>query len=338
MARDLEDLGAVVSASSSRENITYSVEVLRNNADEALALVAESILKPQLVSWQLDELKAELAEELAAIQTQPQAVLTEALLSAAYGDVSPIGRSQYPSSAALSSIGVSTVEEFMATNFTAPNMALACVGADAASFSQAAQSSFASVAAGPAAAPAADTYLGGETRLAADSAFTYVALALNTAGSSSKDAAAVRVLQALLAAKLEGSGASAFSTSFTGSALLGAYGAVPSADVSGLVGSITQALASSAAAPDGAAFAAAVARARAAAYASLDTRTGLAQETALALLSGLAAPDAAATTAAFAAVTAADVQRVAAQTLSTPVTIASLGDLTSVPRVGDIKF
>lgn len=336
--RDLEDIGAVVSAKGDREAIVYTVEVMRKNVNAALVLLAETIIRPNLTSWQIDEFKESLALDLEDVHTSPQAVLTEAILAAAYGDSSPLGRSMYPSSAGLHRLGAEDAADFRSSYFGASRSALVAIGVDPAEFADWANDHFADFTSGSAVPSATDLFVGGESRVSAESNVTYLALALQAPGTSSKDFAASQVLKSLLGWNL--SGAAAFTAPFANTGLIGAYAAVSGGaeDVSAALSNITAALKAAAAAPaSDDVFARAAIKARASAVSPLDTRSALAGSIAKSLLVSHAAPDAAAVNAAFATVTSADVQRVAAAALASPVALASVGDISIVPSVRNVQ-
>jgi processing peptidase subunit alpha len=336
LVRDLEDLGASWSAESGRENITYSLDCLRSNVNGALSILAESVTSPHLSSWQLAEQKSPLAAQVGNYSTQPQAVLTEALHAAAFGDSSAMGSSQYPSSDALAALTIDDVAAFRADTFTTPRMVLAASGVDHKSLVAAAESLFGGLPTGAGVAAPADSYVGGETRIAATSGNTYVALGLSAPGAASKDFAALYVLQALLDARLAGA-ASSFASVYQNSSLFGAYAAVASEDVAGAVSSMTGALKGAASgAAQGDELARAIARVKATVLGQLESRSFAAEYSATTLQSSQAVPTAAALAAGFDAVTAADVQRVAAASVAAGPALASVGDISAVPSVAQV--
>lgn len=329
MVRDLEDLGATVGCASDREKTVYSVEVLRSNAAAALALLGEAVVAPAASDWQVAEQKASLSCQLTALQAQPQVVLTEALMEAAFGDNSPLGQSMYPSTGGLASLGAEAVAAFRQETHCGARAALSLVGADSSVLS-AAQAAFGGLPSGAAAAPAADTFVGGEARVSADCASTFVALGF----AASSDLASLAVLQQLLARRLGDSSAFLLPLTAGGTGVLGVYAAAAASTSAGAVPAAVEAavaaLKAAAAAPAaGDEFAAAAARA--ATLAADDRRSALAASRAAQLLSAHTA-----TALDLASATPETVQRAAAAAVGGPLAMASVGDTSVVPRAAAV--
>lgn len=328
MVRDLEDLGATVGCASDREKTVYSVEVLRSNAAAALALLGEAVVAPAASDWQVAEQKASLSCQLTALQAQPQVVLTEALMQAAFGDNSPLGQSMYPSTGGLASLGAEAVAAFRQETHCGARAALSLVGADSSVLS-AAQAAFGGLPSGAAAAPAADTFVGGEARVSADCASTFVALGF----AASSDLASLAVLQQLLARRLGDSSAFLLPLTAGGTGVLGVYAAAASTSAGAVPAAVEAAVAAlkAAAAAPAAGDEFAAAAARAATLAADDRRSALAASRAAQLLSAHAAA-----ALDLASATPETVQRAAAAAVGGPLAMASVGDTSVVPRAAAV--
>lgn len=213
----------------------------------------------------------------------------------------------------VSKITGDSLKSFREKLYVGSNITLVGVNVGLDELKASAEPLFAGAASGSAAAAAASPYLGGELRMKADSPYTYLALAHEVA-----DPAAAAALKAILDAKLRGSPLSAapFAAAYAGTGLVGLCGVcVPGAAPQALDG-LRSALAGL-----GALAAEDVALGEAAA--ALQARMAL--ECARAAPAALVAPAAAGGPV--------DVRAAAAKLLGSPAALASLGDVSSVPRL-----
>jgi len=122
MLRSFDEMGGYLHCNAQREQILYCVDVLRERADDATELLAETMLLPDYKSGGLD------AKELLAMsresQTQDQRV-KEMILTAAYGRDSALGAPLYSEHAS-----VDDAARFRADWFTPKNIVLAGTGID----------------------------------------------------------------------------------------------------------------------------------------------------------------------------------------------------------------
>lgn len=54
MVRDAEALGAVASATASRENIVFQMDTLKDCVPSALEMIAETVLSPKFLPWEVN--------------------------------------------------------------------------------------------------------------------------------------------------------------------------------------------------------------------------------------------------------------------------------------------
>lgn len=210
LQRDIEDLGANVIASANREFITYQVEVMRQNLEPAMEILADTILRPKLAAWDLETQHKTIGWELEDYESNQGegsgVVLRELMHAAAYTDSSPLGRPLLMPKRNLGKIGAAEVGSFTSSLYTAPRMVLAGAGVEHGEFASLAETYFGGIPAeGAAAAPevGASPYVGGEMRVRADAEFTSVALAFN-GGSWHSDS----LIPTCVLSKLLGGGAS----------------------------------------------------------------------------------------------------------------------------------
>ena len=65
-------------ASASREQMVYTVDVVKTNVAEALELLADAVLNPKFQPWDVKAQKAKLEGDLKNIRDKPQTAVLEA--------------------------------------------------------------------------------------------------------------------------------------------------------------------------------------------------------------------------------------------------------------------
>ena len=74
----LENLGANMVASASREQMAYSVDVIRTNLAEAVEVLIDTVLNPCFHHWEVEEQVKRLEADLKQAADNPQIGLMEA--------------------------------------------------------------------------------------------------------------------------------------------------------------------------------------------------------------------------------------------------------------------
>jgi predicted Zn-dependent peptidase len=319
LARDLEAVNLTATAAGGRDSIFYGVSGLPGAVSCAgLQAVAESVLTPKLVGWNVSEVAAESAAvELKEAEGDAQVLLAEKIHEAAYGEGTPMGSSYYTKGDGAGLAG------YMQGLYVPSNMTLVGAGLSHASLVKAAGALFPGGDAGSAPAVSSPV-VGGTASLKASSPVTHVALAFPGAAAGSKDYFTALVYrQALCGAA--GPAASAFSVSYTDSGLVGLYGcAEPSA-----AGALTEDMVKALKAPLSEADILASKMA-------VKTQLLVAAEDSTALAPALAAVGAAADGSGVDAVTAAQVQAFAKDVVKGAVSIATVGSAAAVPSYSSV--
>jgi hypothetical protein len=89
----LDTLGGVSFASSSREQFLYCIDVLRPNVDQAMFMLQDAILNPNINEQVVEEMKRVI--EFQWMDIIPEILLTEGLQNAAYGKSQQLGQSHF---------------------------------------------------------------------------------------------------------------------------------------------------------------------------------------------------------------------------------------------------
>jgi processing peptidase subunit alpha len=199
IVRDVEDMGGNVGAASAREYMVFTADVLRSNLDKATELIAETALKPKFTAWDIDDQRKIIRYELHEMEKNAQAMVTEMIFQAAYTDSSPLGRPLYMPRRNIDKIGSDDLIAFTNEHFHVNRMILAGAGVEHGELVELAKKYFGSAKPGAAAKPvAASKYVGGEQRLRADSPQTQVAICFDVGGWKTEHLLPVCVLHMLL--------------------------------------------------------------------------------------------------------------------------------------------
>mmetsp|Transcript_3537 Transcript_3537/g.4810 ORF Transcript_3537/g.4810 Transcript_3537/m.4810 type:complete len:483 (+) Transcript_3537:29-1477(+) len=199
MNRAVAGLGTGVSASASKELITYGAEVLRNDVPAMLQIFGEAICNPVINQWDVDAAKKMLSEQAEERQYLVDEIsMSDMAHSAAYVNT-PLAFPSAPTPNAIEMISAEGVSAFMNTCYTAPNTVIAAVGVEHDEVVEAADKYFGSLG-GEKVAPMAAKYQGGEIQMPGYGAdgMAHVALSFESVNWTDDSLAAVSVLQMIM--------------------------------------------------------------------------------------------------------------------------------------------
>jgi len=198
MVREVEAIGGNVTASASREQMGYTFDALKTYLPEMVELLVDSVRNPVFLDWEVKEQLAKVKSEIAEISSNPQSLILEALHSAGYSGA--LGNPLMAPESAISRLNGTILEEFVTENYTAPRMVLAASGVNHEQLLSFAEPLLADLPQVPRQEVIKSQYIGGDFRCQADSQRTHVALAFEVPGGwhSEKDAIALTVLQTLM--------------------------------------------------------------------------------------------------------------------------------------------
>lgn len=111
LMREVEKLGANVTASASREQMSYTIDALKINVPEAVEMLCDAVLNPRLNGWEVEEQRQRL-EQLLKDPGLQASLLTEATVRAAYSG--PLGNALIPDAADLQKLTPEVLSEFVA--------------------------------------------------------------------------------------------------------------------------------------------------------------------------------------------------------------------------------
>lgn len=357
LSRNLNQIGAELTVSSNREETVYLLETTRNNLSRGVDILAEIVSRPELRHWEISDAKERLKFDLDVLDQKPELKVMELLHQAAFRN--GLSRSLYAPRYNMGNLGSELLAEFRANNFTSNNLSLVGTGVQhdaVVKFSDLFRLPEATNKAGR----EQSRYLGSEVRENNNSGVVHVALAVEGASASSKDA-----LLSQLASHAFGTGgpkvpysaggsrleksvsalanspmaASAFSASYSDAGLLGFHVVADKADVGKVVRGVYRELQAAAKAGFSEQE---VTRAKnsykLALALSLDSSCGVLETLVKNPDNANNALNSSAAFASVDAVTAADLNAFVKKAAATRPSLAAVGDLSGLPHVDELAL
>ncbi|XP_050390853.2 cytochrome b-c1 complex subunit 2, mitochondrial isoform X2 [Patella vulgata] len=191
IARSIQQEGAQLTCTTSREYIYYTVDCIRDNVDSTIKFLRDITTAPAFKKWEVAKLGEKLEIDLAAFYQQHAARSFDLLHQAAFR--STLGRSLYCPEVTLGRISSEQLLNYVQTHYTNGRVAIVGVGIDHDQLVDEANK-FNFFPAGPVAAEKA-TYGGGEIRINTGSGPTAVSVAVEGPSLAAKDLLHAGVLQ-----------------------------------------------------------------------------------------------------------------------------------------------
>uniref|UniRef100_A0A0E0PQ60 Mitochondrial-processing peptidase subunit alpha n=1 Tax=Oryza rufipogon TaxID=4529 RepID=A0A0E0PQ60_ORYRU len=198
LVREVEAIGGNVFASASREQMSYTYDALKCYAPEMVEVLIDSVRNPAFLEWEVKEQLQKIKSEISEVSGDPHGLLMEALHSAGYSGA--LAKPLMASESAVNRLDVATLEEFVSENYTAPRMVLAASGIEHDELVSVAEPLLSDLPSVERPEEPKSVYVGGDYRCQADSTSTHIALAFEVPGGwrQEKTAMIVTVLQVLM--------------------------------------------------------------------------------------------------------------------------------------------
>lgn len=198
VVREVEAIGGNVSASASREQMGYTYDAFKTYVPQMVEVLIDSVRNPIFFDWEISEQVNKVKAEIAEASSNPQGLLLEAIHSAGYSGALAIPL--IASESSLNKLNGSILEQFLVDNFTAPRIVLSASGVEHEELVKIAEPLLSDLPKAVRPEEPKSVYVGGEYRRQADSSITHLALAFEVPGGWHKenDAMAVTVLQMLM--------------------------------------------------------------------------------------------------------------------------------------------
>lgn len=198
VVREVEAIGGNVTASASREQMGYTFDALKTYVPEMVELLVDCVRNPVFLDWEVNEQLQKVKAELGELSNNPQGLLLEAIHSAGYSGA--LANPLLAPESAINRLNSTILEEFVAENYTAPRMVLAASGVEHEEFLSIAEPLVSDLPSVPRPEEPKSVYVGGDYRCQADSGITHLALAFEVPGGwhNEKEAITLTVLQMLM--------------------------------------------------------------------------------------------------------------------------------------------
>ncbi|XP_008304703.1 cytochrome b-c1 complex subunit 2, mitochondrial isoform X2 [Stegastes partitus] len=197
ICRVIEAVGGSLSVTSSRENMMYTVDCLRDDLDTVMEYLINVTTAPEFRPWEVSDLTPRVKYDNAQAAHNPQIVMAEALHAAAYKNA--LCNSLYCPDHMVGKIKSEHLHQFVQNNFTSARMALIGLGVDHAVLKQLGEQ-FLNIRSGAGTTGAKAQYRGAEVRLPNTSSLVHSAVLSQGAALFTDEALAFTMLQHVLGA------------------------------------------------------------------------------------------------------------------------------------------
>ncbi|KAI4350765.1 hypothetical protein L6164_005185 [Bauhinia variegata] len=198
IVREVEAIGGNVQASASREQMGYTFDALKTHVPEMVELLIDCVRNPAFLDWEVNEQLLKVKTEISEASKNPQDLLLEAIHSAGYSGA--LANPLLAPESAIDRLNSTILEEFVAENYTAPRIVIAASGVEHEELLSIAEPLLSDLPSVPRPAEPKSVYTGGDYRCQTESGRTHFALAFELPGGwhKLKDAMVLTVLQMLL--------------------------------------------------------------------------------------------------------------------------------------------
>ncbi|KAK4758876.1 hypothetical protein SAY87_020177 [Trapa incisa] len=198
VVREVEAIGGNVQASASREQMGYTFDALKTYVPQMVELLIDSVRNPVFLDWEVNEQLMIVKSEIAEVSNNPHGLLLEAIHSAGY--TGALANPLLAPESAIERLNGTILEEFVAENYSAPRMVLAASGVEHDELLSIAEPLLSDLPSVPCPEEPKSVYTGGDYRCQGESGRTHFALAFELPGGwrKEKDAMTLTVLQMLM--------------------------------------------------------------------------------------------------------------------------------------------
>ncbi|CAO2171386.1 unnamed protein product [Urochloa humidicola] len=194
---EVEAIGGNVYMSASREQTCYTYDALKTCVPDMVEVIVDSVRNPAFFDWEVKEQLQKMQADIAEVSDNPQQLLLEALHSVGYSGA--LAKPLVAPLPAVHGLDSSILKKFVDEHYIAPRMVLVATGVEHDELVSIAEPLLSDL---PGVKPPEDpksVYVGGDYRCQADSAKTHVALAFEVPGGfyEEKTAIAATILKML---------------------------------------------------------------------------------------------------------------------------------------------
>ncbi|XP_014466268.3 cytochrome b-c1 complex subunit 2, mitochondrial [Alligator mississippiensis] len=195
ITRGIEAIGGSLSVISTRENMIYSVDCLRDDVDTVMEYLINVTTAPEFRPWEVTALQPQLKIDKTIAFQNLQVGVLENLHAVAYRNA--LANSMYCPDYAVGKITPEQLHHFVQNNFTSARMALVGIGVSQSDLKQVGEQ-FLNIRGGAGSSRAKAQYRGGEIREQSGNSLVHAAVVAEGAVLGSEEANAFTVLQHVL--------------------------------------------------------------------------------------------------------------------------------------------
>uniref|UniRef100_A0A8D0GJI7 Ubiquinol-cytochrome c reductase core protein 2 n=1 Tax=Sphenodon punctatus TaxID=8508 RepID=A0A8D0GJI7_SPHPU len=197
ITRGIEAVGGSLSVTSTRENMIYSVECLRDHVDTVMEYLINVTTAPEFRHWEVAALQPQLKVDKAVAHHNQQVGILENLHAAAYRNA--LANPLYCPDYMIGKLTSEQLHQFVQNNFTSARMALVGLGVSHSDLKQVGEQ-FLNIRSGAGSSGAKASYRGGEVREPNGDSLVHAAVVAEGGTAGSAEANTFGVLQHLLGA------------------------------------------------------------------------------------------------------------------------------------------
>ncbi|SOD99735.1 M16 family metallopeptidase [Caenispirillum bisanense] len=350
IAEEIENVGGMLNAYTSRENTAYYAKVLKEDAGLATDIVADILQHSVFDPEELAREQAVVVQEINQAEDTPDDIIFDHWQAAAYPN-QPLGRPVLGTEDIVTSLTRDTLIDFMRKRYTAPHIVLSASGnIEHDAFVDMVAKAFENLPTNAGAPEEDATYTGGEYREDRDLEQAHVVLGFDGVRYDDPDFYGIQVLSQLL-----GGGMSSrlfqeirekrglvysiysFTWSYRDSGLFGIYAGTGEKEVAELVPVMTEEILKVGQSVDAAELARAKAQLKAGMLMGMESTSNRCEQLARQLLAFGRPISVEEMAAAMDAVTVEDMTRLARRMVQTPLTMAALGPLDKLESFDSVK-
>uniref|UniRef100_A0A4W5QSG3 Ubiquinol-cytochrome c reductase core protein 2b n=1 Tax=Hucho hucho TaxID=62062 RepID=A0A4W5QSG3_9TELE len=197
ICRGVEAVGGSLGVTSSRENMIYSVDCLRDHIDTVMEYLINVTTAPEFRPWEVSDLTSRVKMDKALAAQTPQMGVIEGLHGTAYKNT--LSNSLNCPDYMVGHLDADHMHNFIQNNFTSARMALVGLGVDHDVLKQVGEQ-FLNIRSGMGTAGTKAEYRGGEVRVQNGSSLVHSAVVSEGAAVGTDEVMAFSVLQHVLGA------------------------------------------------------------------------------------------------------------------------------------------
>lgn len=193
IARNIQQIGGNLTCTTTREQMIYSVEFLRDKSDIALENLSHIATSPAFKRWEISDIQPRLKFDLDHLHHTPHANLIEMIHQAAYRE--SLGNSLYIPPHNITKITLQQLEEFVASHYSSKNAVLVGVGVDHEELSAFGKKLFLNASKEQTPSQLPSSYSAGELREENGSPLTYITCVTEGVSLNDSDLIPLSILQ-----------------------------------------------------------------------------------------------------------------------------------------------